>query len=261
MQAVFAGVDKADRTYDVDAAVGKRRHELVQRKQMLERDDAQTTVLLSSQPVQAAVAAWEDSLAHHRVQWMVLVPESATSANGATLVPQPDGSVLSTGIRPEKDIYTISARAPLAQISALRLEVLADEHFPHHGPGRQDNGNLHLSEIQLFAGDVHGTQAAWSAAIADFNQPDWGVERAIDGIEDTAWGIYPASRPIAHGGVRTEKQAPCSCRRENYGRIEATARRRTFDRPGAAVRDGCSGARRRCHADEATADACRRDPR
>ena len=111
LQAVFAGVDKADRTYDVDAAVGKRRHELVQRKQMLERDDAQTTVLLSSQPVQAAVAAWEDSLAHHRVQWMVLVPESATSANGATLVPQPDGSVLSTGIRPEKDIYTISARA------------------------------------------------------------------------------------------------------------------------------------------------------
>ena len=69
--------------------------------------------------------------------------------------------------------------------------MLADEHFPHHGPGRQDNGNLHLSEIQLFAGDVHGTQAAWSAASADYNQPDWGVECAIDGIEDTAWGIYP----------------------------------------------------------------------
>jgi hypothetical protein len=191
LQAVFAGVDKANRSYDVDPAVSRQRQELVQRKKLLERDDAQTTAVLSSPPVQAAVAAWEDGLAHNRVQWTVLTPDRATSANGATLVPQPDGSVLSIGIRPEKDIYTLSAHVPVAQITALRLEVLADDRFPHHGPGRQDNGNLHLSEIQLFAGDEHGSPLPWSAASADYNQPDWGVERAIDGIEDTAWGIYP----------------------------------------------------------------------
>src|SRR5690606_15945741 len=29
-------------------------------------------------------------------------------------------------------------------------------------------------------------------ASADFNQADWGVERAIDGKSGTAWGIHPA---------------------------------------------------------------------
>ena len=191
LQAVFAGVDKANRAYDSDQTAGRRRRELVQRKQLLDRDDAQATALLLSADVQAAVASWEESLSHNRAHWTVLMPDSATSANGATLVPQPDGSVLSTGSRPERDTYTITARVPLAQVSALRLEVLADDHFPHHGPGRQDNGNLHLSEIQLFAGDARGAPLPWSAASADFNQDGWGIERAIDGEEATAWGIYP----------------------------------------------------------------------
>ena len=33
---------------------------------------------------------------------------------------------------------------------ALRLDVLADDSLPMNGPGRQDNGNLHLNEFEAF---------------------------------------------------------------------------------------------------------------
>ena len=73
LQAVFAGVGKANRAYDSDPTVGRRRRELVQRKQLLDRDDAQSTAFLLSPDVQAAVASWEESLSHNRARWTVLL--------------------------------------------------------------------------------------------------------------------------------------------------------------------------------------------
>ena len=43
----------------------------------------------------------------------------------------------------------------------------------------------------MFSGDARGAPLPWSAASADFNQDGWGIDRAIDGEEATAWGIYP----------------------------------------------------------------------
>src|SRR5205085_2379816 len=66
--------------------------------------------------------------------------------------------------------------------------------LPHSGPGRQDNGNLHLSEFKLLAAPKSGEAAAPVAiagAFADFNQDGWGVGAAIDGKPETAWGIFP----------------------------------------------------------------------
>jgi mono/diheme cytochrome c family protein len=191
LQADFAGVDKATRAYDADPSVGRRRRELLQRKKLLDRDDPESVAWLSSSPVQTQAAEWERDLALHRVHWTVMSPMHAVSAEGATLTVEPDNSVLSMGIRPDRDTYTITAVAPLAQVTAIRLEVLADDRFPHHGPGRQDNGNLHLSEIQVFAGDAVGRPLPISRAVADFNQDGWAIERAIDGVDATAWGIYP----------------------------------------------------------------------
>src|SRR5262249_23269884 len=76
-------------------------------------------------------------------------------------------------------------------IAAVRLEVLADKLLPHGGPGRQDNGNLHLSEFTVtLAGETK--PLAITRAIADFNQTGWDIARAIDGKMETAWCIYPA---------------------------------------------------------------------
>src|SRR5207245_7131089 len=80
-------------------------------------------------------------------------------------------------------------------ITALRLNVLTNDSLPMHGPGRQDNGNLHLSEIEarLFEpGSAEAKLLKFSHASADFNQSGWGIERALDGDINTAWGIHPA---------------------------------------------------------------------
>jgi hypothetical protein len=84
----------------------------------------------------------------------------------------------------------------LTNITAFRLEVLSDESLPHKGPGRQDNGNLHLSEFRVEAASSTNSgfhiNLPLQNASADFNQEGWGIGRAIDGDMKTAWGIYPA---------------------------------------------------------------------
>jgi hypothetical protein len=103
----------------------------------------------------------------------------------------PDGSLLSGGSRPETDTYTLTCELPLEQVTALRLEVLADDSLPQRGPGRQDNGNLHLSELEIYIVEATETAVPIGRAAADFNQADWDIARAIDGVPQTAWGIYP----------------------------------------------------------------------
>lgn len=63
-----------------------------------------------------------------------------------------------------------------------------------NGPGRQDNGNLHLSEFEAFVveeGDSEPTRLAIHHATADWNQDGWTISHALDGNPATAWGIYP----------------------------------------------------------------------
>lgn len=191
LQAVFAGVDRANRTVDVSTETGQRRRELLAHKHALENDPAAVAKLLRDADSQTEVDAWEEHLTSRRVRWTVLRTFSAASANGATLTRQPDGSLLSEGARPEIDIYTVAARSPLERITALRIEVLADDRLPLGGPGRQENGNLHLSELEVFAGAEEATPVAIASATSDFDQTEWGVVRAIDGVPQTAWGIYP----------------------------------------------------------------------
>ncbi len=72
--------------------------------------------------------------------------------------------------------------------------MLPHDSLPKSGPGRQDNGNLHLSEVQvqLFTDQMpQGRVIPIKAAFADFNQEGWAIDRAIDGKPETAWGIYP----------------------------------------------------------------------
>ena len=173
-----------------------------------------------SSEVQQKIAIWEQSLATESIDWHVVDAVSFTSSDGAKLEKLEDGSILSTGPRPEMDTVTIvSAPLPfsqstaegtengnqndqnsgpgqkkdrtLCQITAIRLEVLTHESLPHGGPGRQpDNGNLHLSEFEVFI-EGSNQQLTLVNATADFNQQDWEITKAIDQNEPTAWGIHP----------------------------------------------------------------------
>jgi hypothetical protein len=194
LQAVFAGIDRADRPYDSDPQVARIRAALQKRLKELDGPlEAQFPMLLAPE-AQAAVARWERGQGP-AVRWAVLHPTAVRSRAGSLPMVEADGSVRFGGPRPDKDTYTIETVADLREITAVRLEVLTDDSLPHHGPGRQDNGNLHLSEFQLRAAPREQPQAqrpvGVHSASADFNQEGCGIEKAIDNNPQTAWGIYP----------------------------------------------------------------------
>jgi hypothetical protein len=137
------------------------------------------------------VAAWEKSR-RPEATWQDVSVEIFSTASAANLKRLSNGVFIAEGPRPETDIYTITI--PACEITALRLEVLPDSAFPKNGPGRTDNGNLHLSEVtvQVFErGAEKGRKIPIRSATADFNQDGWTVAHAIDGNEKTAWGIHP----------------------------------------------------------------------
>jgi mono/diheme cytochrome c family protein len=208
LQAVFAGVDRANRTYDPEPKSRAQRLALLKRKQMLQAGPSAVGKLLEEPALANEVAAWEKAAATNAA-WQVLDPVTFASANGCTLTKQPDGSLLSAGPRPERDTYSIAADTTGAALRAIRLEVLSDARLPHGGPGRQDNGNLHLSEFRIEAAPAAEPAkrhpVAIARAVADFDQAGWGIERAIDGKPETAWGIYPRVG-TAHAAVFVLKE-------------------------------------------------------
>jgi len=189
LQAVFAGVERANRSYDTSVAVQQARKSLTQRRTQLENVNPSLRSELLGESMQQAVHDWELHHARRVNSWAVLTSQSASCLEGSTLEQQTDGSFLASGIRPDRDTYVIRGCSTLHAITGLRLEVLADSTLPQHGPGRQDNGNLHLSEIEIEIGS--GNRLTIASATSDFDQKDWGVSRAIDGKETTAWGIFP----------------------------------------------------------------------
>jgi hypothetical protein len=182
LQSCFAGVDRANRPFDDDPALNRRRQDLLRKKTQVTLRKFELDV-----EVEREVAEWEKSRSDAEL-WTVLDPDTVASKEGSTLVKQPDGSILSTGPRPATDTYVITGRSPLPRVAAVRLEVLTVDDHPYKGPGRQDNGNFHLSEFRV---EVAGKPVPLQRPTADFNQAGWTIAHAVDGKPETAWGIYP----------------------------------------------------------------------
>ncbi len=195
LQAVFAATGKGNRPYDRDPAVARRRAALQSQLAALPALREQIDPSLLAAEVQEGVAAWEAQVASAAAQWMTLDPAAYAAENGSVLVKQADGSLLSGGPRPATEVYTITAPAMLPRITGVRLEVLTDPALPHQGPGRQDNGNLHLNEFRVTAAPRDDPARAAPVELlnprADFDQQGWTVAMAVDGNPGTAWGIYP----------------------------------------------------------------------
>ena len=191
LQATFAGVDRANRGYDKDPAVARQRRELRAQLAAVEKGDRD---LLLNAATRQATSAWEKDHAAAAGAWHALEPGSLASAAGAVFTRQADGSFLVSGPHGPKDTYTLAAKSPLPRITAVRLDVLPDDSLPQRGPGREPNGNLHLSEFELLARRADEPEArriALRDPAADFNQDGWTIAHALDGNEKTAWGIHP----------------------------------------------------------------------
>jgi hypothetical protein len=214
LQAVFAGVDRADRVFDADPKVHSARQALLKQRRALERKDPALMASLLEPAMQGEVAVWEKSAAARVVAWTTLEPISFVSSNGTTFSKNSDNSLLAGGLRPEKDIYAITALTELKGITAVRLEVLTDDSLPQKGPGRQDNGNLHLSEFKVFAEASCGGDAmlvSLQNPASDFDQQGWTVAHAIDGHEKTAWGIHPQVGKSHHAVFELKENLGFDC--------------------------------------------------
>jgi mono/diheme cytochrome c family protein len=191
LQAVFAGVGKGAVEFDADPQIGGERRRL---NELLAATASGDRGTLLAEEHAGIVAKWEEKFGHPPAAWLPLAPTEFVSSEGSTLKLLEDHSILASDVRPEKDTYTITARSSVTMLTALRLDVLSDDSLPLKGPGRQDNGNLHLSEFEAFVVDDGSTERSplkIQKATADWDQAGWTISHALDGNLATAWGIYP----------------------------------------------------------------------
>jgi Protein of unknown function (DUF1553)/Protein of unknown function (DUF1549)/Planctomycete cytochrome C len=197
LQAVFAGVIKGDVAYDADSTTTTERTQLQAILDAAINRDAR--VLLSES--NRTFTELQASQFSQSVHWQPLEYQTYLSDQNTPLTRQPNNVILAGGKAPDKETYTVTATCGLERITAIRLDLHVDETLPGRGPGRAGNGNMHLCEFEVRIFDAENSQpklVKMASAAADFNQADWGIERAIDGDPQTAWGINPAEGKPHH---------------------------------------------------------------
>jgi hypothetical protein len=160
---------------------------------------------------QADMARWEEQVKQAQPEWTVIRPVvDDISTSGQKYTPQKDGSFLCQGYAPPKSGVKMSVKTDLQNITAFRLELLTDQRLPLGGPGRSLKGIAALTEFRVEAAPADAptkvTKLKFAKATADFDQPEMPLETifddksgkhrvtgppeyAIDGKEETAWGI------------------------------------------------------------------------
>jgi hypothetical protein len=133
----------------------------------------------------AHAALWETKYnpGQAKTTWILVEPKRVSATAKVKLSKRDDGSIVSTGPKVPSD-YTILAECPLTNVTGVMLEALPDEKLPRFGPGRHEDGNFVLSEIELqWAAGTNkpNTAAKFIDASADFSQKDFAVKQAIDG--------------------------------------------------------------------------------
>ena len=141
----------------------------------------------------AALEKWINVDANLIYEWRPLATTSLSGRYKSTFKKLEDGSVLVEGENIRSEIYTITSIVD--SLSGVRLEVLPDESLPKKGPGRAENGNFVLTNVQILARQA-GTENEFvpvkiSRAIADFSQTNWEVAKAINEIAEDGWAISP----------------------------------------------------------------------
>jgi mono/diheme cytochrome c family protein len=198
LQAIFAGVDRADRPFDADPRMHGRRQELLARRRELARRAPHLLAEVDSPAAQKKVADTAAGLERREEDWTpldVVNVISVVASEGTLFARQEDGSWLVRGTRPEKDTFVVTARTTLQEVRALRLEILPDDSLPHQGPGRFDNGNFHLSEFRATAQPERGltpgaVKLQFARASADHSDGGDVVANTLDGRDDTYWSIH-----------------------------------------------------------------------
>ncbi|MBU6400838.1 MAG: DUF1553 domain-containing protein, partial [Verrucomicrobia bacterium] len=152
---------------------------------------------------------WEDTVKNDQPHWTVVRGVNAGD-NGERYYYYDDGSIRAASYAPTKWTAHFRGTNNLPFIGAFRLEQLTDPNLPCGGPGRSLKGMAALSEFRVEAVDRHNPtrklKVKFVQATADYSNPEKPLEPefydktdqrrvygpvafAIDGSEDTAWGI------------------------------------------------------------------------
>jgi hypothetical protein len=159
---------------------------------------------------QAQMAEWEDRVRGDQPEWTVISPQLDTSGGQKHYVLE-DGSILAAGYAPSQFTSEFSIDVQPAKIAAVRLELLNDPSLPMGGPGRSIYGLCALSELRATVAPLDHPEKArevkFKSVTADVNPTECEVdpllfadksgkrrvtgpsEYAIDGLDETAWGI------------------------------------------------------------------------
>jgi mono/diheme cytochrome c family protein len=153
--------------------------------------------------------AWEESVRHDQPAWSVVKVENLGD-NGQRYLHHADGSLTAWGYAPTKWTAKFSGQTNLKRIGGFRLELLTDPNLPLGGPGRSPLGLFALTEFTVDVADPKTpektTKVKLVSATADFGNDEKPLEAmfddrtgkkritgpvtfAIDGKDDTAWGI------------------------------------------------------------------------
>jgi hypothetical protein len=145
-----------------------------------------------SDELKTAQAAWEKEqislLAKEPLVWSTARLGPITPKNKTQFEPQQDGSVLTAGPNPDKEVYTVRIQTDLTNITAVRLETLTHPSFGNQSLSRA-NGNFVLTGVEVRE-VVAGTKPVLikiASANADYEQPDHPITLAIDDKSDTGW--------------------------------------------------------------------------
>jgi WD40 repeat protein len=152
------------------------------------------------------------------IDWVRLNPRSLKATGKFTLAKQDDLSILATG-PVGSTVYTVTAGTDLRRITAIRLEVLADDRLPSGGPGRAVNGNFVLNHFEVKvapkADPTKSKPVSFAKSTADFSQDQFPIQNAADGTKNAAkgwavvpntgmshWAVFELKEPIdVEGGV------------------------------------------------------------
>ncbi|MBL8817810.1 MAG: PSD1 domain-containing protein [Planctomyces sp.] len=145
--------------------------------------------------------------------WEPLHLVSVTSNAGTKFENLPDGSVLSTGAPPLKEVITIAADSYRGDARAIRLEALTHDSLPARGPGRAGNGNFALGNIEVHVVPVEAAESKTASNSTETrielrnpratHQQDSGslsIAASIDNDPVSGWAVD-------QGGVGTDQAA------------------------------------------------------
>src|SRR5262245_3651818 len=185
-------VEVATRLAELEKQIAAREAELSKHfppDPLAQPDDKRTAEELRRDYLEARFSAWLKGEREKTVNWTVLKPTSA-KGNVPLLTIESDGTVFVSGDKSKHDVYDLTFRTDLKDITAIRIEALPDDRLPNRGPGRVNYegpfGDFFLCEVTL---TNDGKPQHLGAVTADYFDGNNRPQNAADRNPLTGWSI------------------------------------------------------------------------